>query len=256
MGDLPGIGEVAETSQEEAEKAMEQPGAVAAVPKLIKRTFAQVLKENSYKAFRQELEEQRKERAIIAEQERQRKEEISLAKQDQLRKKKNYEDAQQHKKQVTTKAPAGASQNLSTPDIVDIESQKEVEVAKQGEESVKKQGVIKSTRHILDHGKDVDWAWESATDQNDPLFKTQLTIKQQIAEDCSLNNSQVDTEYSDGDDDFPPGSKAKRPLSSPPAASPIKISKQTPGQPVEGSSTPGQPVTTEMQIKFLPDEMA
>ena len=88
MGDLPGIGEVAQTNQEETEKAMKQQGAGAGVPKVIKRTFAQVLKENSYKAFRQELEEQRKERVIIAKQERQRKEEVSLAKQDQLRKNK------------------------------------------------------------------------------------------------------------------------------------------------------------------------
>ena len=50
MGDLPGIEDVVQNSQEEAEKVMEQQGAGASVPKLIKRTFAQVLKENSYKA--------------------------------------------------------------------------------------------------------------------------------------------------------------------------------------------------------------
>ena len=42
MGDLPGIGEVVQNSQEEAEKVMEKQGARASVPKLIKRTFAQV----------------------------------------------------------------------------------------------------------------------------------------------------------------------------------------------------------------------
>ena len=54
MGDLPGIGEVEHSSEEETEIAMEQQGAVEAVPKQIRRTFAHVLKENRYKALRQE----------------------------------------------------------------------------------------------------------------------------------------------------------------------------------------------------------
>ena len=80
----------------------------------------------------------------------------------------------------------------------DIESQKE----DKNEEDVKEQSVNKNIQNLLDQCKEVkDWALESETDPK-LLFKTNLAIKQQIAEDCSLNNSQVDSENFDGTTTF------------------------------------------------------
>ena len=128
-----------------------------------------------------------------------------------------------------------------------------------GEKVVKEQTVAKDIQDLLDQSMDFndvnDWALSSVKTPDDPLLKTHLSIKDRIAEDCSLNNSQVDTEFFDGDDDIPPGSNTKRPLSSPPAASSSKISKQSGSfsPTAEESSIPGQPDTREMQIQFLPE---
>ena len=73
MGGLPGIGE------EEIVKEQQQ-GEGETRPKQIRRTFAQVLKEDSYKVLRQEREQQKKKKAAraMAEQERKEKEKATL----------------------------------------------------------------------------------------------------------------------------------------------------------------------------------
>ena len=59
MGDLPGIGEIVHSSGEDADIDMEKEAEVT-VSQQFKRTFAQVLKEKSYKTLRQKQEEQKR----------------------------------------------------------------------------------------------------------------------------------------------------------------------------------------------------
>ena len=141
-------------------------------------------------------------------------------------------------------AGATADNTQAVAEKVDLDSAKKDKVENQGEETVMELDVENNIQNLLDLGNGVyDWAKETATDPDDPLFKTRMEIKQQITEDCSLNNSQGDSEHCDGDEDeFSPVSNIKRPLSSPPAASPSKVIKQSEsppsGQHVEEGSPP------------------
>ena len=74
-----------------------------------------------------------------------------------------------------------------------------------------------------------DWARESVKDSNDPLYKTNLTLKEKIAEDFSLNS-----DYSDEEEDETSVPHVKRAPSSPVEASPSKVMKQS------ESTPPGQ----------------
>ena len=65
MGGLQGIGEGEEIAKGQHDEE--------AAPQQIKRTFAQVLKEQSYKTLRQEKEQQRKEKAAMVAQKEQQK---------------------------------------------------------------------------------------------------------------------------------------------------------------------------------------
>ena len=72
----------------------------------------------------------------------------------------------------------------------DVENNKKDEVKKQREETVNEQVIAEYIQKKIEQSSDVnDWALESLSDPDDPLFKTQLSIKQRIVDDCSLNNS-------------------------------------------------------------------
>ena len=253
MGNYLGIGE-------EADAAMELQEAGETATNQMKRTFAQVLKEENYKALRKEQEQKRKEKAAMA--------------------------SQQRKEQTTTKqkASVSAAKNQTFEENIDFyEGNKDLD----SQEIQDKDEVI--NEQSMD-GFSGDWAADSVKSPKDPLYRAQLQeldnseedennnisvphgkrapsytpvkpppSKKTLTEDSSLNNSQVYPEYSDEDEDNFYGFSSSPPSSPLLEASPSKQSRQsesTTGQSVEEvNPTPPDPSGTEreIQVKFLPD---
>ena len=254
MGNYLGIGEEADTTmelQEAGETATNQ----------MKRTFAQVLKEENYKTLRKEQEQKRKEKAAMA----------AMA-------------GQHRKEQATTKQKASASvaKDRAFEENMDFyEGNRDLD----SQENQNKDEVV--NEQSMD-GYSGDWAADSVKSSEDPLHKKQLQkldisdeeeddnasvpcgkrapsytpvkpppSKKTLTEDSSLNNSQVYPEYSDEDNFY--GFSSSPPSSPLLEASPSKQSRQsesTTGQSVEEvNPTPPDPSGTEreIQVKFLPD---
>ena len=215
----------------------------------MKRTFAQVLKEENYKALRKEQEQKRKEQATTKQ-----------------------------------KASASVAKDRTFEEIMDFcEGNKDLDSQKNQD----KDEVVNKQSMDSFSGFSGDWAADSVKSSEDPLYKTQQELDNSEEEEddnalvphgkrapsytpvkappSKVSKPQVESEYSDEDDEDNEdnffGFSSSPPSSPLVEVSPSKVGVQseslTPDQLADegsdGRTTPGQSVPErELQIQFLP----
>ena len=126
----------------------------------------------------------------------------------------------QRKEQATTKqkASASATKDQTLEENMDFDGGNKDLVSQDNQD---KDEVVEE--HSMD-GFSGDWAADTVKSSEDPLYKTQLAIKQKIRIDCNLNSQQELDNSDEGEDDTVPHGK-RAPSYTPVKAPPSKLSK-------------------------------